>query len=82
MYDARARLCLRGGRDRELRDHADRFYGWFVQVHVLGINPKHVAADDGVKRPAVETATRRVETELGLRRRTWPRGRPRTVPTK
>ncbi|MBA3638425.1 MAG: hypothetical protein H0W53_03920 [Acidobacteria bacterium] len=78
LYREREALIDPKHRARAKREHnnLDIHCGWFVEVHVNGIRPSVLAKQIRVEPPAIDEATKKVADLLGLRRRTWRRGRP------
>ena len=58
-------------------DVSPRHAEWFVFVNVAGERPTQLARRIDCDRAAVERATRKVASLLGVQRRTWPVGPPR-----
>lgn len=74
LYLEREALMI-GRRARGHRDHTEKFYRWFVQVQVLGLQPLEVSKADGLNSgSAVSRAVRRVAGDLGITPRDLPRG--------
>jgi hypothetical protein len=84
LYREREEVIYCGPRPRPASQRRDRFAQhceWFVEFQVNRILAKDIAKAFSVDRAAVEHATKRVASFLGLQRRSRPLGRPRKCET-
>jgi len=81
MYREREEIIFNGGRRPRshppVRNEMPRHCEWFVKVHIQNKRPVDLAGRNVADRAAIERATNKVAKLLGLRRKTWPRGRRR-----